>query len=92
MITIGNPRIEHRDHKVRLVSDLTLDGGERPLWIEVDERYGRFLCSERSDAFVLAILHWCVINGHDIRCQAPMTRRLYEQIFFAVYACIWENK
>lgn len=81
MVEIKELTVESKDGKSRLSADIVVDGREgRPLWFEVDEKYGRYLCDERSDAFVIGLLHYALRKGHGIVSEVPMTRRLYEQL------------
>ena len=80
MITISKPGIDIKDGKARLSAMLDFDGDRHELWIEVDREYEAFLCAERSDAFVLGVIYYAMRYGHDISCEAPMTKRLYEQL------------
>ena len=48
------------------------------LWFEVPARYGRYLCRERSNAFVVALFWYAVVSGSDIEFEAPISRRLYD--------------
>ncbi|MDH6342248.1 hypothetical protein M2480_001566 [Parabacteroides sp. PFB2-12] len=81
MIKIGKPRIEPNGNSLtRLVSDIFVDGEKKTVWAEVDNRYKDYLCDERSDAFVIGILHYAMKNNHDIICEAPMGESLYYQI------------
>ena len=80
MIRIKKPSVTVANGKARLSADIVVDGVSAPLWFEVDEKYGRFLCGERSDAFVLGLLHYAMWYGHDIVSDAPMTSRLHEQL------------
>ena len=80
MITIGRPRIINMSKKSRLESEINIDGKSNIIWFEVDEKYEKYLCYERSDAFVIAILNYAMRNGHDITCLAPMGEDLYYQI------------
>lgn len=80
MITIGKPSVKTKDGHSRLEAEISIDDKTSVLWIEVAEEYGRFLCHERSDAFVLGLLHYAMKYGHDITCEAAMTERLYEQL------------
>lgn len=80
MITISKPEIVFNGEKARLCAVLDIDGTKHPLWVEVDRKYGKFLCAERSDAFVLGVVYYAMRYGHDITCEAPMTDRLYEQL------------
>ena len=81
MLRIGKPRLEAGSAgKTRLVSDVSVDGEVRTVWAEVDDAYREYLCYERSDAFVIGLLHWAMRHGHDIVCEAPMGEYLYYQI------------
>lgn len=80
MIEIGIPRISSANSRYRLSADISVDGLKNTLWFEIEEKYGKYLCVERSDAFVLAMLQYAFRHGHDIKSEAPMTDRLYEQL------------
>lgn len=80
MITIGKPFLETNNGKVRLSSEITCDGKCEVLWFEVAEEYGEYLLVERSDAFVVGLLHYAMRKGHDIVSDTPMTVRMYEQL------------
>ena len=81
MITIAKPIVEKQNGGgVRMSANVDVDGIKTPLWVEVSEEYGDYLCAERSDAFLLGLLHYALEFGHDIKCLAPVTKRLYEQL------------
>ena len=80
MIEIRRLSVSSDNGKSRLSADVVQDGEVHPLWFEVDDRYGKYLCAERSDAFVIGLLHYAMRKGHDIASDVPMTRRLYEQL------------
>lgn len=81
MIRIGAPRLETSgDELIRLVSDIWVDNEKRTVWAEVSVRYKDYLCYERSDAFVVGLLHYAMLHNHDIVCDAPMGEYLYYQI------------
>lgn len=48
------------------------------MWFSVPEGFGKYLCSERSDAFVIACLWYAMVTGSDISFEAPLSARLYE--------------
>lgn len=76
---------------VRRVSDLTNAGwlvredypprawsaGGGELWFSVPAEFGRYLCTERSNAFVVAMLWYALVAGSDITFEAPLSKRLY---------------
>lgn len=43
----------------------------------MDEEYAPCLCSERSNAFVLAMFWYAMASGSDISFEAPMSKKLY---------------
>lgn len=82
MLTIHKSFIQPMENnKVRLVTPVTesIDGKstERNIWVEVDSRYEKYLCTERCDAMLLGLLHYALENGHDIQAELPASRKLY---------------
>ena len=78
---IGAPRIERHDGRARLIAEVRIGEGDvRPLWFEVEERYGQYLCAERSDAFLIGLLNFAQREWLDIVCEAPVTAQLLYQI------------
>lgn len=80
-LQIGKPYITHHASKVRLNAELYLDGSKiYDVWYEFDEDYEKYLCCERVDGIVLNVLLYAMEHGYDIRCDSPMSERLYYQI------------
>lgn len=80
-LRIGMPYIEKLGEKSRLKADIKLPDGEiRELYYEVDSQYEAFLCTERSDAFVLSLLQYAMFHGYDIEWEGPVTERLVYQL------------
>ncbi len=78
---IGAPRIECRNGRARLIAEIRIGEGDvRPLWFEVEEQYGQYLCAERSDAFLIGLLNFAQREWLDIVCEAPVTAQLLYQI------------
>lgn len=46
------------------------------LWFSVPVEYKDYLCAERSDAFVVAMLWYAMITGSDIESVAPMSGKM----------------
>ena len=46
------------------------------LWFAVPIEYKDYLCAERSDAFVVAMLWYAMITGSDIESIAPMSEKM----------------
>ena len=66
--------------QTRLCADIERGGEKRTLWFGVEDQYAKYLLHERSDAFVIGLLQYAIRNGHDIESEAPMTKRIYEQL------------
>lgn len=79
-IVISRPYITKNDDKVRLNSDITIDGVKKTLWCETSEIYRQFLLSERVDAFVCALLPFAMRAGKDIRCEAPVSEQFLHNL------------
>ena len=80
MITIRQPKVSNCQNKSRLNAEIDVDGVTKEVWFEVDAEYAPYLCYERSDAFLIALLYWAMLNGHDIVCEAPVGEELLYQI------------
>lgn len=77
---IGRPSVACNGGRARLTSVIGCFGEERPVWFEVDERYGEYLCAERSDAFLVGLLNYAMREHLDIECEAPVGAQLLYQI------------
>ena len=80
MITVNKPYITKSGSRSRCNCDISVDGENRTVWFEVDEAYEQYLVTERADAYVVGLLHWCMLHGHDIKCLAPVTDELLYNI------------
>lgn len=81
MIKIEQPKIVNIDeHRSRLSCDIYVDDELRNVWFEVDKEYEQYLCTERSDAFLIGILSWAMRLNHNIQCVAPVTDELLYNI------------
>lgn len=80
MIIIGKPYISNNGDKSRCVCNISVDGENRGVWFEVESKYQKYLVTERADAYVIGLLHWCMLNRHDVKCQTPITDELLYNI------------
>lgn len=80
MIIIGKPYITPDNGKSRLVANIDVDGETREVWFEVESQFEKYLCYERGDAFVVAILNYAMRHGHDIESKASIGEDLYYQL------------
>ncbi len=80
MITIR--KIKKEDG--RLTSDIEISSQDNntifSLFIDVDKEYEQYLVTERSDAIVVGIIIYAMMNGHDVICEDPITSELYVMI------------
>lgn len=53
MIQIGRPYIEQAGKNFRLTADVVMDQETKKWWFEVPAEYKQYLCTERSDAFLI---------------------------------------
>lgn len=80
MLTIGKPYVKKMEDKSRLISEITVDGKVNKIFVEVDSIYEKYLCYERSDAFLIPLFYYGMKYNHDITCEAPVSEDLYYQI------------
>lgn len=82
LMRIHAPRIERLDGKCRLVAaiDTPEYGAGVDLWFAVDDKYGSYLCDERSDAFLVGMLFYAMRRGLDIECEAPVSEEILYNI------------
>lgn len=78
MITISNIKIVDIENKSRLCADIDYNNKATTLWYEVNKEYKNFLCYERADAFLLALLLYAMEKEEDIKViGTPITSKLY---------------
>ncbi len=80
MICFGKPKLNITENRAVLSATVDLDGRQETVWFSTEKEYAEYLTAERSDAFVVAFLTTAMRRGEDIKCEAPMTKRLYYQI------------
>ena len=87
MLKICRQYLQSNDTHTRLCADIDRDGEIKILWFEVEKKFAKYLLYERSDAFVIGLLQHAIQKGHDIVSEAPMTRRIYEQLTEQFMTC-----
>lgn len=50
------------------------------LWYAVEQKYAQYLCHERGDAFLVALLYFAMLTGEDITSEADITEKLIYQL------------
>lgn len=64
----------------RLCARVDFGAYEQIVFWETTERYGEYFVTETSDSFLIGILHWCMANGYDISCDAPVSEDILYQL------------
>jgi len=64
----------------RVCVDVFYDNHLSVYWYEVDKKYKEYLCYERNDAFVTALLYFCMVKGFDIISDGDVSARLLYQL------------
>lgn len=80
MLQIGKIYLEYREEQTRLCADISMNGRGTTLWFGVNPEQGAYLCAERSDAFVMALLPTAMREGKDLCCETPLSERLHYQL------------
>ncbi len=85
-IKIGHPYIEQHDNEVRCIAHVTneIENYDLDLYYSVEPEYGKYLCAEQADAFVLPLLLRGVITNQNICVDAPMSEKLYHNLQYGV--------
>lgn len=80
-LRIGKPYLESDKGTVKLCAQVEVPReGQGILFFEVDKKWGEYLVTELSDAFVLAVLKRAMSNGWDICFETPMSEDLCYQL------------
>ena len=88
MICIGKPYLKQMlDGTVRVCAVVNYDGEDKEIWYGVDKKYAKYLCVERSDAFVVAFLPYAMAFKHDITVEV-LSERLYYQLVNYYIPCL----
>lgn len=80
IIRIKKPYVEERTNCARLICEIVFKGEMRQVWFEVPLEYGQYLCNERSDAFLIALLPIAMREKCDMVCEAPVGEELLYQV------------
>jgi len=91
MIIIGTPFVSSQSGKSRLAAKVDIDGDSREVWFEVESQFEKYLCYERGDAFVVAILNYAMRYGHDMESKAPIGEDLYYQLTTDLIPALADN-
>lgn len=80
MITINEIVKRENGDAVRIESNLHIEKDKMQsdflLFVETTKQYGKYFVTDRADAFVVGILLYAMGNGHDIKCNIPISSEL----------------
>lgn len=79
-ITIHEPYLVTEKGFTRVIAKIDVEDEKREVWFQVDEQYEKYLCYERSDAFLVGLLNWAMRERCDFLCEAPVTEELLYQL------------
>lgn len=79
-IKINKPYLEEIGNKIRLCAEIEKDREKTILWYEVDKKFGKYLCNEHIDAFVVMLIPFIVEHGYDIISNGLISEKLYYQL------------
>jgi len=90
-LCIGQPEINKTGGKARLCCRITWETGSYDMWYEVDACFEEYLCAERADAFLLAVLPYAMRQAIDIRVDAVLSEQLYYQLTMIYIPALAKN-
>ena len=61
-------------------ADYALPDNKIDIWYRVDKEYEKYLCDDRNDGFVLALIHYAMATGQDIVSELPISQKLLFQL------------
>ncbi len=67
------------------------NNGSCTLWFSVQPQFSKYLCHERSNAFITAFFWYAMVTGSDIVFEAPVSRRLYDGLTGRLMPALAEN-
>lgn len=77
MLIIHKPEIIERGDETILKAKFECGNIRDTLWFSTKKEFGHYLCHERGDAFLVAMLLYAMKRGEDIHILAPISERLY---------------
>lgn len=62
------------------------------LWYSVEYKYSQYLCYERGDAFLVALLYFAMITGEDIVVEEVVSEKLLYQLQYYIIPMLCNNE
>lgn len=79
-IKIETSYIKRTGRRSRLCADVQWNNRCRTLWFEVESEFEEYLCYERADGFLIALLPFAMINNLDIEVNGCVSEKLLYQL------------
>ncbi|MEY8337954.1 hypothetical protein AALB16_07965 [Lachnospiraceae bacterium 62-35] len=79
-LVIGKPYILEKGSQIKLCANININEEKHVLYYEIDKIYKEYLCSERSDAFLISLIQYAMANNLNIIWNTPVTERLEYQL------------
>ncbi len=80
VIRIGQAWVEHLEDVSVLYNSLSVGHVEKTVSFTVQRKYGKYLCHERADAWLIGLLNWAMRERCDFICESPVTEELLYNI------------
>lgn len=80
VLFIDKPYITIKDGSAFLNARVSVGEYNQLVFYRVDEKYVEALCDKKTDAFLLALLYYAMVNGYDIEWSAPCSADLFFQL------------
>lgn len=80
MIRIGKTYLTRETGATRICADITNGADSFTLWFSLDSSQEAYLCPDRADAFIIALLPTAMRNHLDIICDGVISEQLYHQL------------
>lgn len=80
-IIINKPRITEDKNSCLLKSVIELpDNTKYDMWFKVEKEYKDYLCTEKSDAFLVALIPYFVKHNYNVEVKGNISSKLYYQL------------
>lgn len=91
MLHFGLPYITNEDGYAILNNAAYIDDKKYIIWFKVEDKFGKYLCTERGDAYLIASLHYAMANHHDIKLDVPVSEVLLFNLKTYLIPALIEN-
>lgn len=82
MIIIKQPFVEISQQNCMLSAIVEFEESEKKIWFKTDKSNADYLCFERADSFVVALLIYAIEKQQDIVSEAPLSEKLYYNLTY----------